>query len=209
MPEEALRATDAIHRQLETAFHTRELYYDRRKGHYRDQGKPVSQIVSIIEVLQAMVSIVLQRPDDARARPRDYIKKNDLYNSVFGADKYSLTLYIKTTEICREVGDFLDDMTLEAVHRRNVYFYLCMYVSCELIANGYANPGKIQQIDLAKLSDDVLSDCYKHVRKQYERLAEKFKSDDGEKDYDGVAKGPHLLTALLKELRRRFNKGKK
>ncbi len=100
MPEEALRATDAIHRQLETAFHTKALYYDRRKGHYRDQGKPVSQIVSVIEVLQAMLSIVLQRPDEARARPRDYIKNTAQYNSVFGADIYPLTLYLKTTWTC-------------------------------------------------------------------------------------------------------------
>jgi hypothetical protein len=41
MPEEALRATDAIHRQIEALFHRFNLFYDRRKGHYRDQGKPV------------------------------------------------------------------------------------------------------------------------------------------------------------------------
>ena len=60
MPEEALRATDEIHRQIETLFHRFGLFYDRRKGHYRDQGKPVNQIVSVVELAQAMLSIVLQ-----------------------------------------------------------------------------------------------------------------------------------------------------
>src|SRR5206468_2901500 len=49
MPEEALRATDPIHRQIETLFHRYNLYYDRRQGYYRDQGKPVAQIVSVVE----------------------------------------------------------------------------------------------------------------------------------------------------------------
>ena len=87
MPEAALRATDAIHRQIETLFHRYNLFYDRRKGHYRDQGKPVEQIVSVVDVLQAMLAVVLRRPDDARARPRNYFKNNDLYASVFGKDK--------------------------------------------------------------------------------------------------------------------------
>jgi hypothetical protein len=51
MPEEALRATDAIHRQIETLFHRYNLYYDRRQGYYRDQGKPVAQIVSVVELV--------------------------------------------------------------------------------------------------------------------------------------------------------------
>jgi len=120
MPEEALRSTDPIHRQLEQAFHSKELYYDRRKGHYRDQGKPVSQIVSVIEVLQTMLSIVLQRPDDARWRPRNYIKSTSQYNSVF-ANKYSPTLYLKTTEICRRVAEFLDGKDIETITSAEMY----------------------------------------------------------------------------------------
>jgi hypothetical protein len=208
MPEEALRATDPIHRELEQAFHTKGLYYDRRKGHYRDQGKPVDQIVSIIEVLQSMLSIVLQRPDEARARPRDYVKYDDPYKSVF-ASKSSLTLYMKTTEICRRVKEFLADKQLESIHRRNIYFYLCMYVCCEVTASAYVNPSAIEKLDVSKLSNDVLEAGYLRVSKKYESLAEKSKDSGGEKDYDSVAKGPSLLKALQVELKRRFSKKKR
>jgi len=207
MPEEALRATDPIHRELEQAFHTRGLYYDRRKGHYRDQGKPVDQIVSIIEVLQSVLSMVLQRPDEARARPRDYVKYNESYKSVF-ASKYSLTLYIKTTEICRRVREFLADKQLEPIHRRNIYFYLCMYVCCELTASAYAVPSVIEKLDASKIPDHNLEDSYVRVSKKYESLAEKSKDSGGEKDYDSVAKGPNLLKALQVDLKRRFSKKK-
>jgi len=46
------------------------------------------------------------------------------------------------------------------------------------------------------------------VKKVYERLAKKY-AVDGEPDYDGLAKGPRLLKALLTDVRRRFNPKKK
>lgn len=204
MPEEALRATDAIHRQIETLFHTYGLFYDRRKGHYRDQGKPVAQIVSVVEVLQAMLSVVFKRPDDARARPRNYFKNNDLYTSVFGKDKYDLNVYLKSTEILRRVEDFLDEKSLELIHRRNLKFYLCMYVCCAKVASAYNPPGQILKIDTASLSEEFLTDCYSRVWKHYQKSADKFKVD-GERDYDSLAKGPHLLKAINTDLKRRFS----
>jgi hypothetical protein len=205
MPDESLRATDAIHRQLETAFHLKKLYYDRRKGHYRDQGKPVDQIVSIIEVLQAMLSIVLQRPDDARGRPRNYIKNTKQYGLVFGPDIYQLTLYIKATEICRRIEAFLEAKKLEAIHRRNVNFYLAMYSACAAIKSAYAITDKLQQIDIPKvITDAFLEGCYSRVWKLYERVAEKLKSADGERDYDSAAKGSELLKAMQTELKKKF-----
>lgn len=73
MAASSLRATDAIHRQIEDLFLIYDIFYDRRKGHYKDIGKPVSKIISMGEVLQAIISTVLRKPDDARARPGNYL----------------------------------------------------------------------------------------------------------------------------------------
>jgi hypothetical protein len=205
MPEEALRTTDPIHRQLETLFGTNNLFYDRRKGHYREQRKPADRIISVVEVLQAMVSIVLKRPDDARGRPRDYFKKTDSYKTVFGVDVYPLTMYFKTAQIARKVGEFLDNKVLESIHRRNVNFYLCMYAACVKSGNAYAVPSEILKVDPETLTEPFLEDCFGRVWKQYERLAEKHKVN-GERDYDSLAKGPLLLKALDSELKRRLKK---
>ncbi len=97
---------------------------------------------------------------------------------------------------------------METIHRRNINFYLSMYVCCEATANAYANPSKIQQIDVTKLTDAMLDGCYDRVWSKYEKLADKFKKIDGERDYDTVAKGPHLLKALLTHLKQRFNRKK-
>lgn len=58
----SLRMTDQIHRNIEELFKKVDLYYDRRKGFYRDQAKPVGKIISVNAVVQAVVSILLQRP---------------------------------------------------------------------------------------------------------------------------------------------------
>jgi len=210
MPEEALRATDAIHRQIETLFHRYGLFYDRRKGYYKDQGKSVAQIVSVVDLVQAMLSVVLKRPDEARGRPKDYLKKDEPYASVFGKDKYDLNVYLKSVQIVRVVEDFLDTLNLETVHRRNVPYYLCMYATCAKAGSAYAPPTEILKIDTATLSVEFLTDCYNRVWKHYQRLAEKF-SVEGERDYDALAKGQgqYLLKTINAELKKRSNQKKK
>jgi hypothetical protein len=209
MPAEALRTTDAIHRQLEGAFHTRGLFYDRRKGYYREKGKPVASIVSVIEVAQAMIAIVLQRPDDARARPKGYLVDDGKYESIFGKrgseqDRYSLTLYIKAVEISRRIEAFLDAVETEAVHRRNLLFYLSMYVVCEIAASAHISPSQVETLDIAQLTDERLRKPWERVRKIYEKLAATQLKKGGEKDYDKAAKGPDLLKSIVKDLRTRF-----
>jgi hypothetical protein len=214
MPAEALRTTDAVHRQLEISFHSKNLFYDRRKGYYREKGKPVASIVSVIEVAQAMIAILLQRPDDARARPKGYLVNDDKYDSIFGKkntreDRYSLTLYIKSVEITRRVEAFLETVEAEAVHRRNLIFYLAMYVACEASSSMHVNPTLIETLDIAKLTDQWLQNPWKRIRKKYENLAAKEATkSDTEKDYDKVAKGPDLLKSLQRDLKTRFGKKK-
>jgi len=210
MPEAALRATDEIHRQIEALFHRYGLFYDRRQGYYKDQGKPVAQIVSVVDVVQAMLAIVLKRPDEARGRPKDYLKKDDPYASVFGKGKYDLTVYLKSVQIVRAIDEFVDTLNLETVHRRNIPHYLYMYATYAKAGSLFAQPAEILKLDASTLSAEFLGDCYKRVLKQYERLAEKH-GVNGERDYDALAKGQgqYLLKAIVSELKRRFNPKKK
>ena len=160
--------------------------------------------------MQAMLAVVMRRPDDARGRPRDYIKKDEKYASVFGREKYDLNLYLKSIQIVRATEDYLDTLNLETVHRRNLPYYICMYATCAKCSNAYAPPSEILKIDVSTFTADFLSDCYKRVYKHYEKLAEKYKLN-GERDYDALAKGQgeYLLKAVTAELKRRFTQTKK
>lgn len=72
IPKASLRTTDPIHRQIELYLKTKGLYYDRRKNYYKNQGKKSNDIVSVPFLAQCLMSILLQKPDHARARPSTY-----------------------------------------------------------------------------------------------------------------------------------------
>lgn len=159
-----------------------------------------------------MIAIVLQRPDDARARPKGYLVDDEKYEAIFGKkgsgeDRYSLTLFLKAMEISRRIEAFLETVESEAIHRRNLLFYLSMYAACELASCVHVNPSQIETLDLGLVTDQWLRKPWERVRKRYENLAAKrIEKGDGEKDYDKVAKGPDLLKSIERDLRTRFAK---
>jgi hypothetical protein len=205
MPAEALRATDRIHSQIETVFLKNDLYYDRRKGQYKDEGKPIAKIVPVIELLQAMIAITLRQPDDARARPRDYIKDDQKYTEVFGEDKYDLKLYLNCLKLLRKVNIFISNPSnqIDIGHQRNLKFYLAMYVVSVHLADPNPPRHKLLQIDLSKIDDSMLANSYDRIWKLYQKLGKKLAVDE-EIDYDSLAKGPHLLKAVNTQLKRRY-----
>ncbi len=209
MPIEALRATDPIHRQIEEIFSKSGLYYDRRKGHHKDSGKPISKIVSIVELLQAMLSCLVGRPDHARARPRNYFgeKAEYPYEVVFGEGKYDLNVYLKSILIFRKVEAYLDSF-LEPVHKRNLIFYVCMYFVCTISQHAKTVESDLLKINTDTIDSAVLATCYNRVLKTYNALADKHKIN-GEYDFDAVAKGSDLIRRLASNLNRRYPNGPK
>ncbi len=209
MPIEALRATDPIHRQIEEIFSKSGLYYDRRKGHHKDSGKPISKIVSTVELLQAMLSCLVGRPDHARARPRNYFgeKAEYPYEVVFGEGKYDLNVYLKSILIFRKVEAYLDSF-LEPVHKRNLIFYVCMYFVCTMSQHAKTLESDLLKINTDTIDNAVLATCYNRVLKTYNALAGKHKIN-GEYDFDAVAKGTDLIRRLASNLNKRYPNGPK
>ena len=82
VPPSSLRATDKIHRDIEEYLRQKGLYYDRRKNYYKNEGKPRDKIVGIPYLAQAVMAIVLQQPDQARARPSSLLKNDEDYGRV-------------------------------------------------------------------------------------------------------------------------------
>lgn len=81
--DEGLRATSDVQMQIEEILLNSEYFYDRRRNYYRNQGKPRSRIVSIRELAQLLLAWSRARPDDARARPNDYIKSDSKHDQLF------------------------------------------------------------------------------------------------------------------------------
>ena len=195
MDAASLRAFDPIHHGIEDVFKRHGLFYDRRKGYYKDKGCAVNKIVSVMEVLKATVAIVLQRPNDARARSGDYINDDDRYKSVFGQDVLPLLAFVKCVHIMRAVEAFLDDVNIESGDKWNIKFYIAAGVAREITDELDPSPERIAALDADKITVAVLDAIYRRVLKTYRTLG----------GTDTVAKGPELAKRLHRsDARRRY-----
>jgi hypothetical protein len=208
MPPEAFLSTLRIQHQIETFFESKGLFYDRRKGHYKSLNKPAAQIVGIVDLMQALIAIMLRKPDYARGRPRDYLKdkKRQL---LFGADdrdaddespSYKLDVYLRCVQIVRKVDSFLSALDLDSNTSLNLRFYVALDMATGLAGNAHCPPDKISAIDVERdFTEARLKESYKRLRALYMRYG-------GD---DDAAKGKDMVAALLKSLKKRHSPPKK
>ncbi len=200
-----LLLTGEIHRDIEDLFKRHGIYYDRRPGFYKDQDKPISDIVSLNEVAQAAISILLHRPDDARARPGNYIgptpgsttqeKHRLLFRPKKSSRMLELSVYLKCVLIVQRVEDYIKAMqSVDYSDRRNLLFYVAYYATCKITNTLGPGVDEVFPIQRKDLSNEVLQDAFGAVNDIYLQLSNK------EENRDVVAKGPEMLVSIRKVL---------
>jgi hypothetical protein len=136
------------------------------------------------------MSILLQRPDDARARPSSLLKKDEDYSRVFSTS-IPIGVYRVCATIVRKIDALMRaDATLDARERNNVIFYVAMRVAA--IASGKKKPmaADVTAIDPASVDEDAIRTSLAAVKELY----------DGMGGGDQVAKGSQLVEALKAEI---------
>ncbi|CAK1241512.1 5-carboxyvanillate decarboxylase LigW (lignin degradation) [Fructobacillus cardui] len=98
----SLHATDPIQRNIEIYLKENGYYYDRRKNYYRNQGIDATKIFDTNYLVQALVSILRQKPSKARSNPTILIKKDEDYNDLFGGT-IKLEAYLAVVKIRKTV----------------------------------------------------------------------------------------------------------
>ena len=187
VPPSSLRATDRIHRDIEEHLHHKGLFYDRRKNYYKNEGKPRDKIVGIPYLAQAIMAIVLQQPDQARARPSSLLKNDDDYERVFNPS-YPIELYYVCAEAMRRVETHLKSSNLgvPAGDRNNLRFYVVMCAVAGIGKSSKTTPNGIANFDVAALDRGAVQRSLNYVQPKYVGLG----------GNDQVAKGPLLLKAI-------------
>mgnify|MGYP001550175742 FL=1 len=137
-----LRATEKIHFDIEDKLALYQLYYDRKKGKYKQLGRPISQIVSMREMAQAVMTILLQRPDDARGRPQTVIDNDVHYEGMFNSG-YKIDTYAASILIDRQVIRYLSLQSLAYDLRRDIRYYALLIVTCDLAQSRQPTPDDI------------------------------------------------------------------
>jgi hypothetical protein len=191
-----LHSTEQIHRDIELNLKAAGYFYDRRKNYYRNRGKSVSEIITIHYLAQAVASILLQQPDNARVRPGTVAEKN--YKKLF-SQKYPPNLYTSCIKIMKRCYKFLADKGLQKTDVLNLVFYLAIYVACAACNSVSPRTHKLAALDVEKIDEDIFESCYKWISTEFQRLG-------GD---DRVAKGSLLTESLRDRVRSQFGKKRK
>lgn len=106
----SLRATDRIQRQIEKYFESKGIFYDRRKGYYRNLGKDPSKIMSIAYLGQAMYAVAYGRPEVARGKPNSLLAEEARYRQAFDPSA-GIDVFYWVARVLRTVDAHLQSAT--------------------------------------------------------------------------------------------------
>ena len=188
IPGISLRATEKIHRDIEDYLRDFGVFYDRRKNYYKNEGKPIDKIISIGQLSQAVLSILLQQPDDARARPSSIIKDEENYRKVFDPD-YPIEIYRVCALLLKRIAKIVKqpEIGLKRNDRNNLAFFVAMYTAMDVTGDVNPSAKKIAAIDVSAISDDSLADIIARVDIVYRGLG----------GIDQVAKSKEFTNKLI------------
>jgi hypothetical protein len=190
VPPASLRATDLIHRNIEDYLKSHRIYYERRKNYYKNEGRPRESIVSISFLAQAIMAIVLARPDDARARPSTLIKNDEDYQEVFNPD-YPVNLFLFSIQLTKVVEAFLRSKGFSANEVNNLRFHLCMFATRFVLNSPRPHVSQIVTVRLEDMQDEeFLEKCLIEVISIFEECG----ADDQ------ASKGPRFVESLKQRL---------
>lgn len=128
-----LRATDRVHRTIESLLAIDSIFYDRRKNYYKNQGKRPDEIISIKELGQAYLATFLMKPDTARARPSQYLSDDKLYPKIFNEEilpenyVWCATMFKKLEKMYTSYNNYNKNI------KTNIFFYVllvCRVLGC-------------------------------------------------------------------------------
>lgn len=190
--EVSLRATDPIHFDIEEKFRLYSLFYERRKGEYRELKKPVDQIISIHTLARAVIAIFLQQPNNAYATPSRVLKSD--YDRIF-SESHNRDMFVACMLIHRQVDKYMSDRGDDLKDVRSIIrYFVSMAVSCMLL-NKIAPPSdkelaSLLAASLKPINAGWLKDLTDLVTNTYVGLG----------GTESVAKGPEMRAAILKKL---------
>jgi len=186
----SLRATESVHRRIEDFFAAHALYYDRRKNFYKNAGKPADRIVSIDKVAQAVITLLLQRPHDARARPTTLMKNEDDYASIFSEDdaKHPLELYRVAAEGLLRIETYFKKKTpkIDRRYTNNLKFHTLLVATWNILGSKAVPVAGISKLDPAAYTDQVIEKAANWVMKEFDNAG----------GNDSVAKGDAFTQQL-------------
>lgn len=189
IPKAILRGTDKIHREIENYLKTKDLFYDRRKNFYKNEGKPKEKIVSIPFLAQCLISILLKKPNYARARPSTLLNDEETYKYLYINNK-TLNSYYKAALIGKKVKQVINSLGIYTISEQSdISFYVMLVCSSKIIESKDITPYQLGNINVDDFSETNIKISADYVYEKYKNLG----------GNNAVAKGTNLIDEILKD----------
>lgn len=187
IPKSSLRANDPIHWQIELYLKGRGLFYDRRKNYYKNQGRKSTEIVSVSFLAQCMISLFLQKPNYARARPSTLLIKDETYDELYIKNQ-DLDVFYNSAKLGKMVEVCLKKSNVYTPAQKNDILFYVLYLSvAKRVGNANITFQDVKEIELNSYTDEYITQIAEIVFSEYEKLG-----GDGK-----VAKGSDLIDNLI------------
>lgn len=170
IPKSSLRVTDTIHLQIEMYFKNRGLYYDRRKNYYKNQKKKAIDIISVSFLAQCLISLVLRKPDFARARPSTLLTDEGTYKYLY-EDNQDLEAYYKAARIGRMVQNTLKTyISMTNTEVNDILFYVIYAVVADVLKKKELSFIDLKNFDLNNITETSISEISNKIYSKYKKL---------------------------------------
>lgn len=164
IPPAYLRSLETIHLQIERYFKNHGLHYDRRKSSCKNEGIPAKDIISVPFFGQCLISVLLQQPDYARARPAQILGDNDKYRVIFN-ENIPLESYFALGKLAVYVRQYLKSSELSRGAQNDLIFYVLLVSCAKQIGKFEITPDSLKDISIP--SDEELKSIVKVINDQY------------------------------------------
>lgn len=174
----SLRSAEPFQRDIEEFFLQNGLYYERKKNHYKNLGKPRAKIVEVLELAQAVGSVLIQQPHVARGKPSTLVR-GKLYERVF-SEKTPLAAYYNCLEIVRSMDSYLSKTgEFSGRHdRSNIRFHFARAATAFALLSSRPRPRAVAEIDLSVFDDQFLAKVLQWLLESRSRAAKTVVSSD-------------------------------
>lgn len=190
IPKASLRATDSIHRDIEDYLKPRGLFYDRRKNHYKNEGKKPSEIVGLSFLAQCLMAITMQKPDFARARPSTLLEDDSSYEKLYNHSNNVKSYYIAAL-IGKRIELYLKkESSLTINDKNNIKFYLAYVIAVKITSNKYPGFRSLEEIDPSQIDNACIAEALVFVENIYNSMGRG----------DKLAKGQNMVKRIKSEL---------
>lgn len=159
----ALRANDSIQRNIESYLLSNDWFYDRRKNYYKNMRKPVSKIISITYLAQAITSIIYREPNRARRSPTSLTKDDKDYSLLFEFSNYKIFLFCIRN--MKKIDSYMRSCDYDERYKTNLKWHLATFTMIRLLGKKDYTIKDIESIlDVnieTRLIDRTMSDLIK------------------------------------------------